>query len=233
MQSIEEEPATDAPRAANDEKVERKTPDKETNTPPAPTPTTEQNPGGPAGKESTETARQEAPQAAQTSWARSDDKPDAEVVSAVESELQKAEQEARAEPQPQPQLAGSEMFPAWSIGQQSPIFDALRDSELASAAEATPVAGGSAKSTYLTILYGMIMPHMRSPSDVHPGASKIEGVVTFSIDGRGNLGDRRIRRSSGFHDLDSAALAALAEAAPFPPPPHGLPIKLTFTYGAN
>jgi protein TonB len=228
------EPATDAPRAANDEKIKRETPDEATEAPPTPTPpTAEPNPGGSAGAAPSGPAHEGQPEAAKNAAEPAPDKPDAEAVRAVEAELEKAEQQARAEAQTMPGMAGAEPFPAWSIGRQSPMFDALRDPELGSAAEATFVAGGKAKSTYLTVLYGMIIPHMHSPPVQHPGSAKVEGEIVFSVDGKGNLGAPRIHRSSGFQDLDSAALDAIIHAAPFPAPPHGIPMQLTFTFGAK
>jgi protein TonB len=231
-QPIEEEPATDAPRAANHEKIERKAPDEATEIPPAPTPTTEPNPGGAAGAAPPGPARQGEAQSGESAAAPELNKPDAEVVrSAVESELQKAEQAARAHAQAQapPQLAGAEMSPAWSIGRQSSNFERMLDAEMGSEAEETPVAGGNAKKTYGTILYGMIVPHVHSPAVIRSDSSQV-GEVDFVIDGKGNLRERKIVRSSGFPDVDSIWLEAIAQAAPFPPPPGGRSIRPVLTF---
>ncbi|MBF0447697.1 MAG: TonB family protein [Magnetococcales bacterium] len=52
---------------------------------------------------------------------------------------------------------------------------------------------------------------------------KLEGIVliSFSIDGPGNLLNRTVLSSSGKRILDDAALTAIARAAPFPPIPRG------------
>src|SRR5260370_5501704 len=74
-QSLDEKPATDAPHAANNEKVERKAPDKETKAPPAPASTTASAPGDHAGKASTEMGRHGEAPATNPSWAPSLDEP--------------------------------------------------------------------------------------------------------------------------------------------------------------
>ena len=38
---------------------------------------------------------------------------------------------------------------------------------------------------------------------------------------------------SGLNALDAAALEAVREAAPYPPPPMGLPVGMKFTYGGK
>ena len=65
-----------------------------------------------------------------------------------------------------------------------------------------------------------------------PTARKFRGVtlVTFSMGSDGALLSAAVSESSGSAVHDRAALAALAEAAPFPRPPAGIaPARLTFT----
>ena len=125
-----------------------------------------------------------------------------------------------------------EPFPTWSPGVQISAADSVPDIELGGAAGPSPVSGGKAKTTYLSILYGMIMSRLHLPA---AGASsqKTEGVIVFTVDGTGNLVQRQIARASGSPELDSAALGAVGAAAPFPKPPQGLPMRLRFTYGAK
>jgi len=111
-----------------------------------------------------------------------------------------------------------------------PTFDSVPDVDFDAAAKQTPVSGGKAKATYLSILYGMIMSHLRQPNGPR---TRFEGAIVFSVDGRGNLGQRRIAQSSGSRELDRAAYDAIGQASPFPPPPQGAPIGLRFTFGAN
>jgi periplasmic protein TonB len=234
-QSIDEAPANDAPRAASKEKDDKKTPDQATKAPSDPTPpTSEPSPTGSPGAAPAGPAHEGQPEATKNAAEPTPDKPDAEVTKAVESELAKAEQQARADAQAQapPQLAGTQMFPAWSMGRQSSNFEHLLESQLGSEAEETPVAGGNARATYFSILYGMIFPRFTHAVGRGP-ASQVGGVVAFGIDGKGNVRERRVVVSSGSTEVDSAALAAIAQASPFPPPPHGTPVKLTFTYTAG
>ena len=109
-------------------------------------------------------------------------------------------------------------------------FKPLPDYEFGAAARKAPVAGGAAKATYLTILFGMVMPHMKIP----PGAKPIQGgMVSFGLDETGRLTFAGTKISSGSPELDRAAIAAIRAAAPFPAPPTGRSIGLTFTYGAD
>ena len=94
---IDDEIATDAPREASKEKIERKATDAETKAPPTQRETAEANPGGSAGQASTDPPQQGESKPTDSASAADLNKPDAEIVrSAVESELQKAEQASRA-----------------------------------------------------------------------------------------------------------------------------------------
>jgi TonB family protein len=233
--TIDEDPAFDAPRAANNEKIERDAPDQASKARPAPTPTETPGAGAAPGGE-TGPVRQGELQAADHAAEPTVDKPDAEVVKKPEldrdkSEQQQASVDTKAEPQKLPSLVGQSL-PSWSRG-QLPTFEPMPDVQLDSAAKTSPIAGGKAKTTYLTILYGLVMARMHLPTGVGGGASKLEGVLLFSVDGTGNLTQNQILRSSGSRDLDAAAVAAVSKAAPFPTPPQGEPIGLRFTYSAK
>ena len=58
------------------------------------------------------------------------------------------------------------------------------------------------------------------------------GKIGFVVDGRGRLTQRFVQEGSGSLELDEAAMRAVAAAAthPFPPPPHGRPLGIVFTY---
>ena len=95
----------------------------------------------------------------------------------------------------------------------------------------SPVTGGNAKSTYLTTIYGLIVPRLHVPAVAHAYGRKLSGAVSFSVDGRGRLRQRFVSAGSGSVELDEAAMQAVAEAShSFPPPPHGAPVGMTFTY---
>jgi protein TonB len=188
-------PATDAPRPANDEKVEREAADEATKTP-APEPP----------KDATAPAKADEP------------------AKGGEPDVVASEPAAPAEAKPDPPKAPTPQFPT---------FASVPDIEVSGAAEKTPIAGGKAKATYLTILYGMVVAHMRMPPGLNVGSPHPEGAVVFTVDGFGNLIQRKIVHSSGYRELDQAAMSAVAQAAPFPSPPQNAPIALRFTYGAR
>ncbi len=228
---VEEEPAHDAPRAANDEKIERKAPDDATKV--AGDTSTAKDPSlNPAPAEKAAPTRDGAGQAQKNATAPVVDKAP-ETTKTRDAKPEEAEEEAAADANPQPEKPPTfvgQPFPTWSNGGKFSTFDSVPDIELGSAAIQTPVSGGKAKSTYLTILYGLIMSHVHMPPD-HGGPH--EGEIVFTVDGTGRLMQKQVARPSGLHALDSAALAAISEASPFPTPPQGMPMRLRFTYGAK
>jgi protein TonB len=228
------EPAFDAPRAANKEKIEREAPDEATKAPDAPP--TDKAPGlVPAREQAAGATREGEPSAAPTSALADLEKvaeaPNGALAAADEAP---AERQARAELQSEklPSLVG-EPFPTWSAGAPVSTSESVPDIELGSAAATSPVSGGRAKTTYLSVVYGMIMSHVRLPAAARASSSRLEGQIVFTLDGTGKLIQRQIVRASGSLDLDSAALEAVAEAAPFPTPPQSAPLRLRFTYGAK
>jgi protein TonB len=109
--------------------------------------------------------------------------------------------------------------PAVAKGKPVPMFESLPDVEFGGAALKAPVAGGQARATYLTVVYGMIMPHFTKLAGKLKGYHAKQGTVTFGVDGRGRLTMRIISEESGSRELDAAAFDAIGEAGPFPPPP--------------
>ena len=113
-------------------------------------------------------------------------------------------------------------------------LEPLPDVEFGGQAIDSPVTGGNAKSTYLTKLYGLIVPRLRVPAVAHAYGRRLTGAVSFSVDGRGRLRQRFVSSGSGSMELDEAAMQAVGEASrAFPPPPRGAPIGMTFTYTVN
>ncbi|WP_158817117.1 energy transducer TonB [Methylocapsa sp. S129] len=220
-----EEPATDAPRAANSQKSEIEGPDKPAKAPPAPEPA---KPPSPDPGEAAGPPRDGAPQAKEASAEPALDKPADETRPATELNSEKSDQQqARADADAQTEKSQT------SNAFQLPTFESVPEVDFGGAAKQTPVAGGQAKATYLSILYGMIMPHMRFASAVRPKSGKYEGTIVFSVDGTGNLLQRRVVRESGSREIDAAALEAISQASPFPPPPRGAPLEMRFSYGAK
>ncbi len=117
-----------------------------------------------------------------------------------------------------------------SIAEQVASLAPLPDYKFSGAAKPSPVAGGSADTSYLTILYGIIMPHYRPPPQLRSRGRSNKGIITFYIDPRGNLIHQAMRQSSGLSELDAIALAAIKRAGPFPPPPTTLPVGVRWEY---
>ena len=123
-------------------------------------------------------------------------------------------------------------LPTWSKSKQFSTFDPIPDVQFGASA-ASPIGGGNAKTTYLTIVYGLIMKHLRMTDTVRASAERAIGSVSFIVDGHGDVIQRSVTQPSGFNALDAAALEAVREAAPYPAPPMGLPVGLKFTYGGK
>jgi protein TonB len=128
------------------------------------------------------------------------------------------EQQATLEPQIKTHAAaGAERFPT---------FDSVPDVDFGALAKAAPIAGGNAKATYLSIIFGMIAA--RAPSIRAKTARS--GEISFSVDSMGGLIERKIVVSSGSHGRDAEAFEAIRKAAPYPPPPVHMPMDFTLTY---
>ena len=79
----------------------------------------------------------------------------------------------------------------------------------------------------------MIKAHLRESSALHIDLANRHGLVDFYIDEGGNLVGRKLVSSSGSPNLDIAVMAAIAEAAPYPAPPHWSPIYLSYNFGRS
>ncbi len=218
---LDETIATDAPRSGKDEIDERNAPDRAMKAPVRAPPTAR----GPAPQKPApappmpEDARPSLEP--ETDDAPVDARPDAEVIRPANMKHDK--------PQPPTPKAGSEK----SIGEQLAAMEFLPDVQFGAASKKSPVGGGNAKSTYLSILYGMIVAHMNNPPGVQAGLVAPSGEIAFLVDGSGRVIQRQVVRSSGFPTLDLAAMNAIAVASPFPKPPGGYPIGLTFVFNAK
>lgn len=224
----DEKPAFDAPRAANQETVEREAPDQETKTERA-APPNDQLASKPSPEKTPDPQQQAATASApQAALQRSDDdKPDAEIVEKAEpqQETKPEEKQGQVEVKTSP-----EPKPLKSIADQIASLAPLPEYKIAGSSKPAPVSGGTARTTYLSILFGMIMRHMHVPPNVRGKTAPQQGVVAFYVDEMGNLTHQVVYNSSGFSELDAAALAAVRRAAPFPAPPRGHPHGIQFHY---
>jgi TonB family protein len=225
--TIPDEPATDAPRPSKGDRPETEKTDDSKKIGAAPPPPKSPDPVPDPGKTAGQT-RQGEIQAKDDAAERLEDKPASDTRPTAETDRPKAEQQqARAEPEAKTEA------PKTAPDYQFPTFESVPDIDFGSAAKQTLVSGGKAKATYLSMLYGLIMPHMRFVTATRPKSGKIDGTIVFTVDGKGNVRDKRIVRQSGSRELDAAALDAVTQAAPFPSPPNDAPIGLRFNYGAE
>jgi TonB family protein len=91
-------------------------------------------------------------------------------------------------------------------------------------------ARGNADPGYLSTLYGLIMRKMPAlPGQRLPA----RGRVTFGILANGRIIQETIAIPSGAPFLDAAALSAVRKAAPYPKPRNGGPVFIRFDYGSD
>ncbi|MBG0809055.1 TonB family protein [Methylosinus sp. H3A] len=223
----DEKPAFDAPRAPNQEKLDREAPDQETKSARR-EPPNEQRAAKPAPEKSADPQKQQAAAAKPepATPKAEEDKADAEIVEQAQPQLEarlddkQGEVEIKASPEPKPK----------SIADQLASLEPLPDFKLSGSSKTAPVSGGTAKTTYLSVLFGLIMPHMNVPPPLRNKTTPNHGVVVFFIDEGGHLTHQAVYRSSGYPELDNAALAAVRRAAPFPAPPYGHPRGIQFHF---
>jgi TonB family protein len=107
----------------------------------------------------------------------------------------------------------------------------LPQNKFAPSVEKSPVAGGNAESRFLTIIYGMIKAHVRAGPGLHLDIANRHGIIDFYLGKGGALLGRKLISSSGSPNLDSAVMAAIAAAAPYPAPPNWSPVSLNYNFG--
>jgi TonB family protein len=224
QQTLDEEPATDAPKTQSDAKEERDATEAR-KSPPLQAKPTDQAAASPApAREQTPVLRpSQAPPAAEQPQRM---EPDAEAIENAAPPAQaKAEPEAQAPKQAPPKKG------AMTNDELAAAFAPVPDYEFDQGPRKSPVGGGRSKTTYLTIVYGMIMPHMRTPASQPSQA--LEGMVSFIIDEWGHVARIGVSKPSGSPQLDMAAMAAIKSASPYPSPPNHMPIGLNFSYGSK
>lgn len=226
---IDLEPAHDAPRAATDDKTPHDGADPRKNAENKAAPDQAQ-----AGDKaaSNDAAKPADPTSDRQAKAKDDNGPD----------KASDDQPAFAEPPSTAPVAANSQtkvatmigqpLPTWSKGKQFSTFEPLPAVDFGAAA-ASPVGGGAAPTTYLTIVYGLIMKHLRMTEDLRVEGGRVAGAISFVVDSHGEVVRRSVTEPSGLNALDAAALQAVDEAGPYPPPPMGLPMGMKFTYGGK
>ena len=223
-----EKPAYDAPAAPTKEKVNRESPDKTTEAKAAPEAPPPPNPGAPPKAESP------APEPTPADQEKGQTAPPAhDLTPQPEGELP-ADMNPKEEDNPaQAAAPAAPLTPPNKarVGTPIPTIEDLPQYKFARSVEDSPIAGGSAESRYLTIVYGKIKAHLHETPDLHLDLANRHGMVDFYVDEGGNLVGRRLVASSGSPNLDIAVMTAITEAAPYPAPPHWSPISLNYNFG--
>jgi TonB family protein len=220
--TLDEKEAHDAPRAPNEDKVKDEGRDKATLAPMTgpelqKSETKPPEPPAPAEKAHEAKAEQDSAQNAKN------DRTEGEPVKTAETPHPEAPEQTKAEkPAPQPDKPEPKPTPAPAAPAAAPDYRY--------ASGYSPVGGGNASATYLSIVYGMVSQQMKLPKSV---ATRPHGTgeVAFDVDYAGGLMGVKVLKSSGLPELDAAAVAAIRAAAPFPLPPTGnsLSLRLRFS----
>jgi len=225
--------AHDAPSAANSATTAKGTPDAETKAPrkaPPPklvAPKPAQNQPEQEKAEASAKDNPTDPAAPTAAPKLADDNPDAEP-------LDKASPDQPAPPKPtpapqdtkKPTTQGKKI----TVAQQLAALSPAPSFSLGSTAKSAPIAGGTERASYESLLFGLIKRQMHYPSSLRGHHMAGGGVVTLYVDELGNLTHEALYRASGMPALDAAWLEAVRRAAPFPAPPRGLPHSFILGY---
>jgi TonB family protein len=224
-----EKPAYDAPAAPTKEKVNRESPDKTTEAKASPEAPPPPNPGAPPKAETPAPEPKPADQEkGQTAPPAHDLTPEPEGELPADANPPKPEDNPAQAAAPAAPLTPPNKA---RVGTPIPTIEDLPQYKFARSVEDSPVAGGNAESRYLTIVYGKIKEHLHESPDLRLDLANRHGMVDFYVDEGGNLIGRKLVASSGSANLDIAVMAAIAEAAPYPAPPHWSPISLNYNFG--
>jgi protein TonB len=224
LQSQEyEKPATDAPREGKSDHDDDNVADKEKPSKPPPPPAPPQPSPSPTAAAAPPAPAPELPKAAEAEAPPPVEASPPPTPAPTPSPAQAKPAEAPAPP-PKPSVLA--VLPK--------TYDSVPDIDFGGAAMRSPVTGGNARATYLSMLYGLITPRMHAPAIAHAFGRRLTGAVAFVIDGRGRLMQRYVVERSGSMELDEAAMKAVAAASKlFPPPPRGVPVGVRYTYSVE
>jgi periplasmic protein TonB len=227
------EVAHDAPVSGNNDQTHKGEPDKETKAPrvapppklATPQPAQEKPEQEKAATASNEKAANPSPPSEPQKLA--DDTPDAEA-------LNKAQPEPPAKPQRKQAPQDSKSPPAQgkkeTVAQQLAALSPAPHYSIGVAAKSAPIGGGTEKASYESLLMGLITRQLHLPPELRAHHLISVGQIGLFVDEMGNLTHQAVYRASGEPALDTAWLAAVRRAAPFPAPPRGLPHGFILQY---
>jgi TonB family protein len=102
----------------------------------------------------------------------------------------------------------------------------LSDFSFGRTTKAAPITGGLEDNRYLANVFAKIMSKKQYPRGLAAGRTKRFVTISFVLDDAGHVVYQATSKSSGDPAIDSAAAAAVRLAAPYPPPPYGMPHSL-------
>jgi protein TonB len=105
----------------------------------------------------------------------------------------------------------------------------LSSFSFAASTRLAPLTGGNEDNRFMSNVFAKILSKKRYPKSAAVRHASGTVMVSFIIDGEGELVYQTISHSSGEPDLDAEAIAAVKAAAPYPPPPPGAPRSLLAT----
>ncbi len=218
-----EKPATSAPRAPSEEKIETEKMDDTTSAPKAEAPPHD----GEKAPEPTPAAPADADAHDDKAATAKDEvlKKDAEALDkAAPMPPEKPEKLAKAPPKAK--LRREKTALERLTGKSD-----LPEYKLARPTKRAPITGGHEDNRYLSNVFAKIMANYRG-IDVGP-ADGATCTVAFNVDDDGTILQMQIVQSSGDQELDAAAVDAVSHSSPLPPLPAGAPHGLIARIGAH
>ena len=152
-----------------------------------------------------------------------EDKADAEPLSKAELQMKADKAKSNADPAKTKKPLPIDQKAA--MAKQLASLSRTPDYALGSMSKPAPVTGGTENTTYLSVLYGLIMKRMPNKEVLRSSPGQV--VVFFSLDDNGNLTHQAVYKTSGFPDIDLETLEAVRRSAPFPPPPRDIPHRFS------
>lgn len=129
----------------------------------------------------------------------------------------------QVERKPDPPMPPTEV-PKQTVETRTPQAPSAAASGVGHGASAADVRYGGAVAARLA-------RQKRYPADARSKREQGRAVVTFAIDGSGQLASVELVKTSGHAVLDREAVAVVRRAAPFPPPPGGVAVSYTLPVG--
>lgn len=219
-EKILNEVARDVAPTPNDEKVRTQPTDKASTSPlqNKPIPNAELKPVPNPQQQASNSAMQPAERTVAPNEAQDKDAEPLDQAAPIKDQKTEEKQKPAKDKSPLPDSEKAALAREFAALTPAPKF------AIATEAKPSPITGGECHANpYLCTLFGLIMRQERYPAEAK--AQHIEGtvIVAFWVDERGDLVHQALYRTSGHPILDDEAVAAIHRAAPFPPPPPGIP----------